>query len=63
MLFDIPIIADWQKIGEHRHRLTDLNNIRENKGRIDNEYKFGQKVLVWKEGILNLSQYGIENIG
>jgi hypothetical protein len=35
MLFDILFIADWQKIGEHRQKLTDLNNARENKGRID----------------------------
>ncbi len=34
MLFDIPIIADWQKIGEPRQQLIDLNNARENKGRI-----------------------------
>ena len=25
MLFDIPFIADWKEIGEHRQRLTDLN--------------------------------------
>ncbi len=37
MLFDILFIADWQKIGEHRRGLTDLNNPRENKGRIDYE--------------------------
>jgi hypothetical protein len=24
MLFDIPFVADWQNIGEHRQRLTDL---------------------------------------
>jgi hypothetical protein len=35
MLFDIPFIADWKKIGEHRQRLTDLNTAHENKGRID----------------------------
>ncbi len=29
MLFDILFIADWQKIGEHRQRLTDLNNAHE----------------------------------
>jgi hypothetical protein len=52
MLFDIPSIADWQNIGEHRQRPTDLNNARENKGRIDYDYKVGQKVLVLKEGIL-----------
>jgi hypothetical protein len=52
MLFDIPLIADWQKIGEHMQRLTDLNNTHENKGRIDYDYKAGQKVLLRKEGIL-----------
>jgi hypothetical protein len=55
MLFDIPFIADWQKIGkigEHRQRLPDLNNARENRGRIDYDYKVGQKVLLRKEGIL-----------
>ncbi len=51
-LFDIPFIADWQKIGKHRQRLTDLNNAHENKGRIDYDYKVGQKVLLRKEGIL-----------
>ncbi len=52
MLFDIPFIADWQKIGEHRQQLTDLGNAHENEGRIDYDYKVGQKVLLWKEGIL-----------
>ncbi len=52
MLFDIPFIADWHKIGEHRQRLADLNNTLENKGRIDYDYKVGQKVLLRKEGIL-----------
>jgi hypothetical protein len=52
MLFNIPFIADWQKIGECRQRLTDLNNAHENKGRIDYDYKVGQQVLLRKEGIL-----------
>jgi hypothetical protein len=52
MLFDIPFIADWQKIGEHRQKLTDLNSARENEGRNDYDYKVGQKVLLRKEGIL-----------
>jgi hypothetical protein len=53
MLFDILFIADWQKIGEHRHQLTDLNNTHENEGKIDYDYKVGQKVLLLrKEGIL-----------
>ena len=52
MLFDIPFIADWQKIREYRQRLTDRSNARENEGRIDYDYNVGQKVLVRKEGIL-----------
>jgi hypothetical protein len=52
ILFDILFIADWQKIEEHRQSLTDLNNARENKGRIDYDYKVGQKILLRKEGIL-----------
>jgi hypothetical protein len=41
MLFDIPFVADWQKIGEHRQRLNDLNTAHENKGRIDYDCKVG----------------------
>ena len=39
MLFDIPFIADWKKIGEHRQLLTDRNTARENEGRIDYDYQ------------------------
>ncbi len=56
MLFDIPFIADWHKIGEHGQQLTDLNNACENKCRIDYDYKVDQKVLVRKEGILRKSE-------
>ncbi len=52
MLFNTPFIADWQKIGEHRQWLPDFNNAHENEGRIDYDYKVGQKVLLRKEGIL-----------
>jgi hypothetical protein len=31
MLFDIPYIADWKKIGDYRQHQTDLNTERENK--------------------------------
>ncbi len=52
MLFDIPFIADWQKIGEYKQRITDRSNARENEGRIDYDYEIGQKVLLRNEGIL-----------
>ncbi len=52
MLFDIPFIDDWQKIGEYRQQLTDLSNAHENESRIGYDYKVGKKVLLQKEGIL-----------
>jgi hypothetical protein len=30
MLFDIPFVADWHKIGEHRRSLTDCSNQHKN---------------------------------
>ncbi len=56
MLFDIPFIADWKKIGEHRQKLSDLNTARENEGSIDYDYKVGQKILVRNKGILRKAQ-------
>jgi hypothetical protein len=35
VLFDIPFIADWKQIREHRQCQTDLGNERENKTRDD----------------------------
>jgi hypothetical protein len=52
MLFDIPFIADWKKIEDHRQQITDLKTAHENKDGIDYNYKVGQKVLVWNNGIL-----------
>ncbi len=57
MLFDIPFIADWQKIGECRQQLTDRSNPHENEGRIDYDYEVGQKVLLRKEGILHNAEF------
>jgi hypothetical protein len=56
MLFDILFIADWKKIGEHRQWLTDRDTAHENKGRIDYDFKVGQKVLVRKDGILRKAE-------
>jgi hypothetical protein len=56
MLFDIPFIADWKSIGEHRQTLTDCNTDRENEGRIDYDYKVGQKIPVRNKGILRKAQ-------
>ncbi len=38
MLFDIPFVADWRKIGEQRQSLTNHGNQRKNAKQIDYEY-------------------------
>ncbi len=62
MLFDVPFLADWNKIGEYRQKQTDRNTARENSGRIDWDYQPGNKVLLIKDGILSKSEsrYDIE---
>ncbi len=52
MLFDIPFIADWHKIGDYRQLQTDRSNKHENDRRIDYDYIVGDKVLIRKDGIL-----------
>jgi hypothetical protein len=53
MLFDIPYIADWNKIGDYRLHQTDIKTKCENNSQIDYDYKVvGGKVLVLKDGIL-----------
>ncbi len=62
MLFDIPFLADWNKIGDYRQSQMDRNAERENSKRIDYDYKVDDKVLIVKEGILRKaeSRYGKE---
>ncbi len=56
MLFDIPFIANWKTIGEHRQKLTDRNTDQENEGRIYYDYKVGENILVRNEGIIHKAQ-------
>ncbi len=52
MLFDVPFLADWNKVGDYRQRQTECNTARENRTRVEWDYVVGDKVLVRKEGIL-----------
>ncbi len=56
MLFDIPFVADWHKIGDYRQRQTDHSNIRENNKCVDYDYKVGDKVLIRKDGTLRKAE-------
>ena len=61
MLFDVPFLADWKKIGEYRHSQTDKNTAWENNTRIDWDYQPGDKVLIRKDGILRKSESRYES--
>jgi hypothetical protein len=52
MLFDIPFIANWNKIGDYRQRQTNLNTARKNSKQVNYDYKIGDKVLLTQKGIL-----------
>jgi hypothetical protein len=53
MLFNIPSIANWNKIGDHnRQSLTDRNDLHKNKHSIDYDYKVRDNILIVKDGIL-----------
>ena len=56
MLFNILFIANWNKIGDYRQCLNDLNMARENSKRVDYDYKVGNKVLLTEEGILRKAE-------
>jgi hypothetical protein len=56
MLFDIPFMADWNKIGERRQSLTDCGNQRKKAKCIDYNYKVIDKVLLINEGILRKAE-------
>lgn len=45
MLFNIPHLADWKKIGDYRQSQTDLNTQCENCSCLDWDYKSGDQVL------------------
>ena len=51
ILFGIPYIADWSKIGKRRQQQVDRSNTIENKRRIDFDYRIGTKVVLINNGI------------
>ncbi len=56
MLFDIPFIADWNKIRDYTQCQTNLNTARINSKRVNYDYKVGDKVLLTEEGILRKAE-------
>ena len=63
VLFDIPFVADWHKIGNYRQQQTDRNTKRENARRYDYDYIVGGQVLIRKDGILARPRADIKALG
>ncbi len=62
MLFDIPFVADWHKIGDRRQSLTNCGNQHKIAKCNDYNYKVGDEVLLINEGFLRKAEsaYGKE---
>jgi hypothetical protein len=56
MLFNIPFINNWNKIGDYRQHQTDLSTARKNKKRVNYDYKVSDRVLVVQDGNLCKAQ-------
>ena len=57
MLFDIPYIANSNKIGDYRQHQTDLNNKNVKIKKCSNyDYKVCDKILIVKDGILRKAE-------
>jgi hypothetical protein len=52
MIFNIPLIANWNRIGDYRQCKTNLNTARKSSMQVNHDYKVGNKVLVKQDGIL-----------
>ena len=52
ILFDIPYLANWTKIGEYRQAQTNCNTLCENASRVDFDYAVGGQAMVWIDGTL-----------
>ena len=51
MLFDLPYITGWSKIGKIRQHQVNQSNILENRHWIDFDYRIGTKAVLIKDGI------------
>ncbi len=56
MLFDIPFIANWNKIVDYWQRQTNLNMACMNSTQVDYDDKAGNKVLMRQDGILRKAE-------
>ena len=47
MAFPIQYVVDWQHIRNQKQQLISKNNAKENKKRVEHDYKIGERVLIF----------------
>ena len=52
MLLNIPLIADWKAIQNHREQLVNKALLKSNQKRINYDYRVGQKILKYDNSIV-----------
>ena len=65
MLLNVPLIADWKAIQEHREQLVNKALLKSNQKRINYDYHVGQKILKYNNSIvgkLELKRTGLLEI-
>jgi hypothetical protein len=60
MLFDVPFLADWSKIGEFRQKQTDKNTVKENYDLSQTVYNLSQQhqlLCEIRNGVIKMLKY------
>ena len=57
MLFNLKALINWNKLSIKKQKLVDKTNPRENKNRIDFDYKIGQKIYIKNDGVQRKMDY------
>ena len=52
MLLNVPLIADWKAIQEHRELLVNKSLLKSNQKRINYDYRLGKKILKYNNSIV-----------
>ena len=63
MLFDIPFVSDWNKIGQRRQEQVECTNNHENKHRLPHDYATVHKNFICKDGFLRKAETKYEGGG
>ena len=50
-MFNLSTLVNWKELSIRKQKLVDKANLRENRNRVDYDYKINDEVYIKKEGI------------